>query len=103
MLGQRAGRDSTRDTTLAMQLTAGEADWEPGRRALIKRLEMNLGFTTMHIGGGVLVDYAMFDQDSASRGQFPALASIGKLRDARFLLGGKFKTKRPFTWQAGIM
>jgi len=102
-LGQRAGRDTTRDTTLATELTAGEADWEPGRRALINRLSMNLGFTTLHIGGGLLVDYAMYDQDSASREQFPALASIGKLRDARFLLGGRLKTKRPFTWQAGIM
>src|SRR5262249_22753597 len=26
-----------------------------------------------------------------------------KLRDARFLIGGKFKTKRALTWQAGIM
>jgi phosphate-selective porin OprO/OprP len=103
MLCQRAGRDTTRDTTLAMGITAGESDWEPGRRALINRLDMNLGFTTLHIGGGLLVDYAMYDQDSASRAQFPNLASIGKLRDARVLVGGKFKTKRPFTWQAGIM
>jgi phosphate-selective porin OprO/OprP len=103
MLGQRAGRDTTRDTTLAMGITAGEADWEPARHLLFQRLKMNPGFTTLHIGGGLLVDYAMFDQDSASRQQFPSLPSIGKLRDARFLLGGKFKTKRPFTWQAGIM
>src|SRR5215467_13892719 len=90
VFGQRAGRDTTRDTTLVNELTAGGADWEPQRRALIKRLEMNLGFTTLHIGGGVLVDYAMFQQDSASREQFPSLPSIGKLRDARFLIGGKF-------------
>jgi phosphate-selective porin OprO and OprP len=103
VLGQRAGRDTTRDTSFAATITAGEADWEPQRRALIKRLELNLGFTTLHVGGGVLVDYAMFQQDSASREQFPSLPSLGKLRDARFLLGGKFKTKRSFTWQAGIM
>lgn len=99
----QAGRDSTRDSTLAVGISAGEADWEPRRRALLKRLDMNLGFTTLHIGGGVLLDYAMYDQDSASRGQFPGLASIGKLRDARLLLGGRFKTKRAFTWQTGIM
>ena len=101
--GQKAAKDTTRDTTLATGISAGEADWDPRRRALIKRLEMNLGFTTLHIGGGLLVDYAMFDQDSISREQFPSLPSIGKLRDARFLLGGKFKTKRPFSWQAGVM
>ena len=100
--GGRAGRDTTRDTTLVTGITAGEADYNPQRRALIKRLEMNLGFTTMHIGGGLLVDYIGYDQDSASREQFH-LASTGKLRDARFLLGGKFKTKRPFTWQTGVM
>ena len=45
----------------------------------------------------------MYDQDSISREQIQHLASIGKLRDARFLLSGKFNTKRSFTWQAGIM
>src|SRR4029450_11623513 len=60
------------------------------------------GCTTMKMGGGVLVDYIGYDQDSASREQFH-LVSIGKLRDARFLLGGRIKAKRPWTWQAGIM
>ena len=98
---QAAGAGS-RDTTLATGITAGEADDEPGRRQLIKALNLNLGFTTMKIGGGLLVDYAGYDQDSASREQFH-LVSIGKLRDARFLLGGRIKAKRPWTWQAGIM
>ena len=26
-----------------------------------------------------------------------------KVRDTRLLFGGRFKTKRPFTWQAGVM
>jgi phosphate-selective porin OprO/OprP len=95
-------REKTRDSTLSTELTAGEADADRPRDRLIERLKLNLGFTTLTLGGGVLVDYAMYDQDSASREQFH-LASIGKLRDWRFLLGGTFKTKRPFTWQAGIM
>jgi phosphate-selective porin OprO/OprP len=98
---QAAGAGS-RDTTLATGLTAGEADDEPRRRQLIKALDLNLGFTTMKIGGGLLVDYIGYDQDSTSREQFH-LVSIGKLRDARFLLGGRIKAKRPWTWQAGIM
>lgn len=100
---RQAVQDTTRDTTSKPAISAGEADWDPRRRALIKRLEMKLGWTTLHIGGGLLVDFATFDQDSASREQIPSLPTLGKLRDARFLLGGKFKTKRPFTWQAGIM
>jgi len=99
---QAAGAGS-RDTTLATGITAGESDGEPRRRQLINALKLNLGFTTMTIGGGLLVDYIGYEQDSASREQFPNLESIGKLRDARFLLGGRIKAKRPWTWQAGIM
>src|SRR5690348_3224685 len=68
-----------RDTTFANAITAGEADADRPRRALLKRLEFNLGFTTMYLGGGVLVDYIGYDQDSSSREQFN-LVSIGKLR-----------------------
>ncbi len=96
-------RDSGRDSVLANGITAAEADADMTRRALLKRAHFNLGFTTFEIGGGVLVDYIGYDQDSASREQFPNLASIGKLRDARVLFGGKFNTKRSFTWQAGVM
>lgn len=94
--------DSSRDSLLENGITAGEADYEKRPRNLIKRLEFNAGFTTVHIGGGVLFDYIGYDQDSTSREQFD-LASTGKLRDARVLFGGKFKTKRPFTWQMGVM
>jgi len=95
-------RGAARDTTLATGITAGEADGEPRRRQLVNALNLNLGFTTLRLGGGVLVDFISYDQDSASREQFH-LASIGKLRDARVLLGGRVNTKRPITWQAGVM
>ena len=91
------------DSTLATEVTAGEADYEPLRRSLLRRAEWNLGFTTLHVGGGLLFDVAAYSQDSASKEQFPALTPQFKLRDFRFLLGGRFKTTRPFTWQAGIM
>jgi len=105
-LAQRPGEtraDSVRDSVLSVELTAGEADDEPMRRNLLRRLEWNLGFTTMHVGGGLLFDVAGYSQDSASKEQFPNLIPQSKLRDARILFGGKFNTKRPFTWQAGIM
>src|SRR5262245_45632605 len=85
-----------RDSILADAITAGEADADRPARTILSRLKMDLGFTTLTIGGGVLVDYAMYDQDSASRDQFN-LVSIGKLRDARILMGGRFKHKRPLT------
>jgi phosphate-selective porin OprO/OprP len=102
LVGAQATGGAARDTTLATGITAGEADAEPRRRQLINALNLNLGFTTVRVGGGVLFDYIGYDQDSTSREQFH-LASIGKLRDARVLLGGRLKTKRPITWQAGIM
>ena len=106
-LGQKPGavrRDSTPDSVWANALTAGEADDEPPRRRqLLKRPEWNLGFTTLHVGAGLLLDVAAYSQDSASKEQFPDLNPEFKLRDARVLLGGRFKSKRSFTWQAGIM
>jgi phosphate-selective porin OprO/OprP len=96
-------RDSVRDSILVNELTAGEADNEPLRRSLVARPEWNLGFTTLHVGAGLLLDVAAYSQDSVAKEQFPDLNPQFKLRDFRFLLGGRFKTKRPFTWQAGIM
>jgi phosphate-selective porin OprO/OprP len=97
-----AQRSEGRDTSRAMGITAGEADAEPARRQLVNALRLDLGFTTFQLGGGILVDFIGYDQDSASRETFD-LVSIGKIRDARFLTGGRFATRRPFTWQMGLM
>jgi phosphate-selective porin OprO/OprP len=107
-LGQKPGptatrTDSTRDSILVNELTAGEADNESLRRSLLTRPEWDLGFMTLHVGAGLLFDVAAYSQDSASREQFPNLNPEFRLRDARILLGGRFKTKRSFTWQAGVM
>jgi phosphate-selective porin OprO/OprP len=103
-VGQRpvTARDSVRDSILANGISAGESDAEKPRRQLVNAARFNLGFTTVSIGGGLLVDYAGYDQDSASRQQHD-LVLMGKLRDARFLFNGRIKTKRPVTWQAGVM
>ena len=103
--GQKPTRTSTaaQDSVLANALTAGEADAESPRRQLFFRPEWNLGFTTLHVGAGLLFDVAAFSQDSASREQIPNVEDQFKLRDFRFLLGGRFKSKRPFTWQMGVM
>ena len=99
VLAQQA---APRDTTFAGGVTAGEADGEKRRRHLLGRPEFDLGFTTLGIGGGLLYDVAAYSPDSATEDQFDLEPDL-KLRDARFLLGGRFNTKRWFTWQAGIM
>jgi phosphate-selective porin OprO and OprP len=90
------------DTTSAPVLTAGESDGEKPRRSLINALELNLGFTTLRIGGGLLLDWAAYAQDPISLEQRQP-QNLYKLRDARILTGGQFKTTRPFTWQVGVM
>lgn len=106
-IAQSSGKSTgaARDTTNpALTLTAGEADNEPSApRQWIRRPEWNLGFTTLHVGGGLLYDVIAYSQDSTSLEQFPSLFPQFKLRDARVLLGGRFATKRSFTWQMGIM
>ncbi len=64
--------------------------------------ELENDFTTLKIGGGMLVDYASFLQDSASRQQIRLIPEVA-IRDFRFLLSGKIKTKRFLTWKTGIM
>lgn len=90
------------DSSFATGITAGEADGEKRRRQLLSRARFDLGVTTATIGGGLLIDAVAYDQDSASREQFD-LTRLGKLRDARFLINGRIRTKRPITWQTGIM
>ncbi len=58
---------------------------------------------TIRAGAGFLVDYAAFAQDTNSKEQF-ALSPDGKLRDFRFIMGGKFPSlPLPTTWCAGVM
>lgn len=98
----QAGRD-TAQVRPADTETAGEADYDPGRRTLIKGLDFSLGFTTVHIGGGFLYDGAVpYQRNPEAQSQF-ALNDTTRYRDIRFLFGGKFRTKRPLTWQFGVM
>ncbi|MFL5607059.1 MAG: porin [Gemmatimonadaceae bacterium] len=96
--------DAKRDSAPASELTAGEGDDEGSSpRQWLRRPEWNLGFMTLHAGGGLLYDVIAYSQDSASKEQFPSLIPQFRLRDARLLFGGRFKTERSFTWQMGVM
>lgn len=60
-------------------------------------------YFTMRFGAGLLLEVDAFAQDKQSKQQI-ALEPGYKLRDFRFILGGKFpKFKRTVTWCAGIM
>lgn len=99
--GAEAG-DSARDTTAATGITAGGADGERRRRQLIEYADLDLGIMTLHLGGGLLFEGIAYAQDDASRQQFD-LKSEFILRDARFLFNGRVQTRRPITWQIGVM
>ena len=100
-LGQQP--DTTaRDTTLETGIQAGESDAEGPRRRVVHWNEYDFGFTTFRFGGGFLVEGATYAQDEASREQL-AMDPGFKVRDSRLLLRGRFKSRRPVTWQAGFM
>ena len=88
--------------TVPLTLTAGEADGDRPRRNLFPFLNWDLGFTTFHIGLATGFDIAWFSQDDASKEQVTMDEGL-KWRDFRFVGSGRFNTKRPMTWQIGVM
>ena len=91
---------SVPDTALA--LTAGEADGDLPRRNLFPKTTWDWGFTTFHIGIATGFDAAWFAQDDDSKEQVTINPGF-KWRDFRFVANGRFKLKRPTTWQIGVM
>src|SRR5206468_3297868 len=59
--------------------------------------------TSISAGAGLLYDFASFAQDQESKDQVGTQPTLGRLRDARFLLDGKFNLERKVTWCVGIM
>jgi phosphate-selective porin OprO/OprP len=57
---------------------------------------------TLRVGAGLLVDYATYAQDDASKEQMDLDPGF-KLRDSRLVLSGRIKTERRITYQAGFM
>lgn len=79
-------------------------DDAPPTRDLVHWNEYKGPYFTMRFGAGFLVDYSAFAQDEESKEQI-AMHSDVRLRDFRFILGGKLfpKIERSITWSAGIM
>jgi phosphate-selective porin OprO/OprP len=82
-------------------------DSTPGKKERKIRSSYDLGFTTLKIGGGYLIDYSAYSQDKVGKDQMDSanveLKDGFKVRDSRIALSGKFKTKRTITWKAGFM
>jgi phosphate-selective porin OprO and OprP len=58
--------------------------------------------STLKFGFAFLYEYASYIQDDASKEQIDMEPKF-MLRDFRFLVSGKLKTKRLITWKAGVM
>jgi phosphate-selective porin OprO/OprP len=94
----------TNPAALDTTAVAGEADAQqpPKARGLAKYNQFDLGFTTLRLGYGFLIDFATYAQDADAKQQVKAEPDVD-LRDFRLLLKGKLKTERPISWSAGIM
>jgi phosphate-selective porin OprO/OprP len=90
------------DTTLADGVSAGEAESDPPRRRMVKWNQYDGPLFTLQVGAGFLVDYATYSQDDASKEQRDLEPGF-KIRDSRLIIGGRIKTKRRITYQAGLM
>src|SRR5688572_27261451 len=97
-----SAQQPTPKDTIPLPLTAGEADGERPRRNLFPYLNWDWGFTTFHLGLATGFDIAWFSQDDDSKDQVTMDQGL-KWRDFRFVGSGRFNTKRPATWQIGVM
>jgi phosphate-selective porin OprO and OprP len=99
--GQQAD-SAAQDTTPAAGISAGESEAEPPRRRMVNWNEYEGPLFTIRVGAGFLVDYATYSQDDAAKEQIGVEPGF-KIRDSRFVISGRIKTKRLLTYQAGIM
>src|SRR3954454_5588668 len=83
---------AAQDTTSAAGVSAGEAEADPPRRRMVKWNEYEGPFFTIRVGAGLLVDYATYNQDAPSKEQRDLEPGF-KLRDSRFVISGRIKTK----------
>lgn len=103
--GARAQQPSGSQSTPTLDDTppeAGDEELVEPPRPLVRWTDYEGKRATFRFGGGFLYDYAAYSQNEESKEQF-ALFPTRKVRDARFVLKGKLKFKRPMSWSSGIM
>jgi phosphate-selective porin OprO/OprP len=84
------------------RVVAGDPDFEEPRRKFVKWNEYDGKYSTLRLGYALLVDFVTYAQNEASKEQVTLSPGVG-LRDFRFVLNGKLKTKRPISWVFGYM
>jgi phosphate-selective porin OprO/OprP len=100
--GQGSTQAPSSTPTLETNLGADTLEEEP-RRQLVHWNEYHGPYFTIRAGAGFLFDTTSYAQDMHSKEQIK-LTPDEKIRDFRFILGGKFpEFKRSITWCAGIM
>jgi phosphate-selective porin OprO/OprP len=88
--------------TLDNTIEAGDEELATPAHDLVKWNHYDGDFFHIRLGAGYLYEGIAYSQNAASEEQF-SLTPETKLRDARFIIKGGFKTKRPITFSAGIM
>lgn len=101
--GSAQDANTATDSSLQNTIDARE-DEAPPARSLVHWNEYQGPYFTGRFGAGFLVDYSAFAQDDESKQQI-AMHSDVRLRDFRFILGGKLfpRIERSISWSAGIM
>lgn len=104
----KSTQDGGQNTQVSSESVVNDIDAResnaPPRRDLVRWNEYRGPYFTMRAGFGFLVDFSGYAQDDESKRQIKMLPGE-KLRDFRFLIGGKLfpKLERSVTWSAGIM
>jgi phosphate-selective porin OprO/OprP len=90
--------------TLENTIDAKESEEPPPQRRFTHFNEYEGPYFTARFGAGFLVDTAAYAQDMDSKQQIAVQPEV-RLRDFRFILGGKIlpRRKRKITWSLGIM
>jgi phosphate-selective porin OprO/OprP len=93
-----AQKQETLDTTIE----AGDEELATPKKDLFKWNHYDGDVFHIRLGGGYLYEGSAYSQNAASEEQF-SLTPETKVRDARFVIKGGFKTKRPITFSTGIL
>ncbi|HET9833410.1 MAG TPA: hypothetical protein VFP91_16940, partial [Vicinamibacterales bacterium] len=83
-------------------LEAGDEEIDTPKKDLVKWNHYDGDFFHIRLGGGYLYEGSAYSQNAASEEQF-GLTPETKLRDARIVIKGGFKSKRPITFSVGLM
>jgi phosphate-selective porin OprO/OprP len=94
------------DTSASQKAIAAEEELpEPVKKDPWNHFD--LGFTTLRLGGGYILDYVSYSQDDKAKVQSDSLnidlKPTFETRDFRFLVNGYFNTKMPIQWKLAIM